>query len=377
MSIERTKRISAVVAPLLGLLWAFGPRPALAQATPEVPPEMEAVSFLLGEWTVEGKFRTPDHVGADRTLWYVTADGGVTRFDGRMWTAHAVGSSVGDSIRALIPGRADPYEFGHKRTVTTVQDGFAVLIDDGETAGSTQIYFDTEGRAWTSQSIHAPTNAITNAVAAVRDDGVLVFEGEGVDRRGPRQFRSRYEIESADRYRIHTDVSFDDATTWIVDQIVQTVTRSAPTESGALGTLALRYLSTLYELDFDALAHLVAEDLRFVDGTRRTSDGSIYEERGRQQVLTSFERAAAGTRNPGFEVHRQFESAGFVVLSVTYHAELDGSELGVSDGWFPVVVPGITVISLSDGLVTEHVDYVDYDALQAQVAAESARQQPR
>ncbi len=45
-----------------------------------VPSRMSALDFMVGEWAVEGAFRTPDHVLADRTLWYLTRGGGVTSF---------------------------------------------------------------------------------------------------------------------------------------------------------------------------------------------------------------------------------------------------------------------------------------------------------
>ena len=355
------------------LLLAVTAGKATAQQQPPTPPEeMEAVAFMLGEWTVSGLFRTPDHVGSDRTLWYLTEDGGVVRFDGRAWTAHAPGrSAVGDSIRSLITGRAVPYAFENPRAVRVVQDGFALLVEEGETAGTTLIHFDTEQRAWIAQGLHAPTNAITRAVASYRE-GTPVFEGEGTDRRGARLFRKRYVRVDEDHYRIHTDVSFDRGSTWIADQIVQDVRRNETSDTGPVEEAALSYLETLYRLEFERLPSLMADGIEFLDPPGIALGADHLSARGREAVIAAFEQGAAGTRNPGFEVHHRFEVGGFVVFTLTYFSEIAGSLVGVDRDWVPVRVPGVTILRMEGGRVVEHRDYVDHDVLRAQIEAARA-----
>lgn len=201
--------------------------PVIAQfAEVPVPEAMATLDFMVGEWTVEGRFRTPDYIGDDRTLWYLTRDGGVTRFDGQAWVAFAPGESApADSIRKLASAeQASPYEFTHPLDVTRIQDGFALLLDEGRTSGTTLIYFDTEQDAWIATAFHAPTNAVTTSTAE-KSDGMPMFEGRGTDRRGERIFRQRYELQGSDAFVIRTNVSFDEGVTWIDDQIVQEIHR--------------------------------------------------------------------------------------------------------------------------------------------------------
>ncbi|NKB86980.1 MAG: hypothetical protein GKS06_01995 [Acidobacteria bacterium] len=190
-----------------------------------IPAEMKALEFMVGEWTVDGAFRTPDHVAADRTLWYLTRNGGVTRFDGQGWTAYVRGESeTADGVLAAIDGRSDPFAFSNTMDVSWAQDGFVLLIDEGRTSGTAMVHFDTARQVWASHSIHAASNSSTTALAPA-SDALPVFEGRGVDRRGERIFQRRYEVLDAGHFAIRTSVSFDDGVTWIEDQIVQSVRR--------------------------------------------------------------------------------------------------------------------------------------------------------
>lgn len=213
------------IAALCGLGFAVAATGSQFDAV-EVPPQLQALDFMIGAWTVDGAFRNPDHVASDRTLWYLTRGGGVTRFDGSAWTAFAPGESPeADAVLAQIGGsRAEPYEFANRRDARWAQDGFVLILDEGRTSGTTLIYFDTGTSEWVATLFHAPTNGV-NAVRAAASEELPVFVGSGSDRRGERVFRRRYEVHDADHYTVRTDVSFDDGTTWIDDQIVQEVRR--------------------------------------------------------------------------------------------------------------------------------------------------------
>lgn len=191
-----------------------------------VPESMARLDFMLGEWTVTGTFRTPDHIGGDRTLWYETRGGGLTRFDGQGWTAFSPGSPTADSVRGAMGPPADPFAFAGEMSVTRIQDDFMLLIDEGRTSGSTLIYFDGTTAEWVATAFHAPTNGVTRSAAAATE-GLPVFEGRATDRRGERIFRTRYEVHGPDHFTIHIDVSFDDGVTWLDDQSVREARRKA------------------------------------------------------------------------------------------------------------------------------------------------------
>ncbi len=139
---------------------------------------------MIGEWEVDGVFRTPDHIHTDRTLWYLTRDGGITRFDGQTWTTYAHGQSeLADSIRQTIDGPAEPYPFTNERNVTRIQDGFALLIDEGRTSGSMMVFFTrplTPGwqtiftprltaypHRWQKRAKVCPSSKVTGRIAGV------------------------------------------------------------------------------------------------------------------------------------------------------------------------------------------------------------------
>jgi hypothetical protein len=229
---ERTI-LSLALAGVLGIAaWGAGALTAAAATAPtgqfdqaEVPAEMGRLDFMVGEWTVEGAFRTPDHVAADRTLWYLTRGGGVTRFDGQAWTAYARGDTPEvDAVLDQVTERGAPYAFTNSMDSYWAQDGFVLIVDEGRTSGTAVIYYDTGLQEWVSSSVHAPTNTATSARAPAAD-GVPVFAGRGSDRRGERVFQRRYEIHDQGHFTIHTDVSFDGGVTWIDDQVVAEVRR--------------------------------------------------------------------------------------------------------------------------------------------------------
>ena len=211
----------------LGLLpiGLLGTAPAQAQFDEvEVPPQLASLDFMLGDWTVDGEFRTPDFVGDDRLLWYFTRGEGVTRFDGRAWTSFPPGGAVSDSIRARVETPTEPFRFSTPMSVRTAQDGFVLLIDEGRTSGTTMIYIDPASEEWVSIAIHAPTGSLTRSTAPV-GEGTPVFSGSGVDRRGERIFRRSYTRHSSDHFTVRIDISFDAGETWIDGQSVQQVRR--------------------------------------------------------------------------------------------------------------------------------------------------------
>lgn len=193
-----------------------------------IPAEIARLDFMVGNWTVRGGFRTPDLIAENRTLWYAT-DLGVTRFDGRSWVAWKAGEdATADTILSRIQadGPGAPFQFENTRTVTRIQDGFALLVDDGRTAGTRLLYFDPVRATWGQRAFHAPSGSFTfpEGTGTVLG-GVLTLMGTGSDRRGERLIRTRFVPEGPDRYAVYTDISFDQGRHWLIDQIVQDVVR--------------------------------------------------------------------------------------------------------------------------------------------------------
>ncbi len=133
--------------------------------------------------------------------------------------------------------------------------------------------------------------------------------------------------------------------------------------------LGLRYLNTLYDFDFQALGEQLAEDAVFRDPTATPIAGAALFAEGRQEIVAKFSANAAGSRNGGFEVERHFTSGEYVVFTLVYSAEIRGELVGIAGVWIPVRIPAVTVLRVVGSEISEHTDYVDYDALLQQVAA--------
>jgi ketosteroid isomerase-like protein len=140
-----------------------------------------------------------------------------------------------------------------------------------------------------------------------------------------------------------------------------------PTTPPTVLEAATTYLETLYAFDFETLATLLAPDATFYDPTAAPLTGSDTRYAGRDQIVAEFSGAAAKARNGGYEIERQFVSGELAVFTLTYSSELDGNAFGVPGEWVPVRVAGITVIRVVDGLVTEHLDHVDYESMLRQI----------
>ena len=127
-----------------------------------------------------------------------------------------------------------------------------------------------------------------------------------------------------------------------------------------------RYLATLYRYDFEELAALLHPEATFQDRTGSALSGDEWHIAGRAAIVASFRASSAGTR-ASVEIESSFACAAFAVFVVTYRSTFDGALLGGAPGDVTVVVPAVTVLRIEDGLVREHIDYVSYEDLLAQV----------
>ena len=140
-------------------------------------------------------------------------------------------------------------------------------------------------------------------------------------------------------------------------------------QDSSVADVGLRYLNTLYAFEFDQLGAHLAEDATFRDPTAATLVGSPLAYQGRDAIVSGFAAGAADSRNARFEVLHSFASGEYVVFSLIYRTELRGDPIGVPGQWVGVEVSGNTILRVTNGLVSEHVDHVDYEELLRQVEA--------
>ena len=140
-------------------------------------------------------------------------------------------------------------------------------------------------------------------------------------------------------------------------------TTSSPTE------VAHTYLETLYAFDFEALPELLTEDAVFQDVTATPLAGAALRYNGRDEIVARFATSSSDSRNATFEIRSQFTTGDHVVFNLMYRTELKGEAVGIPGEWVPVAIPAVTVIRVAGGLVSEHLDYVNYDELLRQIAA--------
>ena len=131
----------------------------------------------------------------------------------------------------------------------------------------------------------------------------------------------------------------------------------SPDESGNAATTAsaVAYLDTYGDLDVDALSRIYAEDARFVDETSLILPDPFNWE-GRDAILAGIRGwREASLRHIDYELSSIFEAADRVVFVGDVLTERDGP-----DGPVRYRYPAVTIVTLSDGMVVEHRDYIDY-----------------
>ncbi len=132
----------------------------------------------------------------------------------------------------------------------------------------------------------------------------------------------------------------------------------ASTETSVTGSLIDRYLKALVDFDLDGMSALWTDDIVYADPTA----GSRVE--GKEKVLTGLRGGMEGISDMRLDVHTRFIANGHAVLMYRGSATMDGVEE-------PVSADGVIVLRIEDERIAEHLDYVDYGAVQRQMAASS------
>ncbi|MEZ5960894.1 MAG: nuclear transport factor 2 family protein [Hyphomonadaceae bacterium] len=120
---------------------------------------------------------------------------------------------------------------------------------------------------------------------------------------------------------------------------------------------AQSYLEAYSALDLDRLATLYAESAEFNDPTSTHVEGigGPFVWHGRDAILAGIRNWSRSIRSLHYEVERVYEASGRVVFIGAVYPEVDGPS-GPVRYRYPIV----TIVTIEDGLVTEHRDYTDY-----------------
>ncbi len=126
------------------------------------------------------------------------------------------------------------------------------------------------------------------------------------------------------------------------------------TEATDVEGLVDRYLEALAGFDLDRMSALWSDDVVYSDPTA----GSRME--GKEQVVAGLRGGMEGVSDLKLHVHTRFVSNGHAVLMYKGSATMNG---------VAVSAPGVIVLRIEGGRVAEHTDFVDYGAIQGQMAA--------
>jgi len=118
--------------------------------------------------------------------------------------------------------------------------------------------------------------------------------------------------------------------------------------------LAETYLKSYINKDWNALEKLLGNDASFQDWTVQTISGTPVHQKGKTDMLKLFREQYA-------DLSMKFEQqhAVFSTQHVTISGQLDLTML-VQGRQVRSVLPMTIILSIQNGLVVQHIDYVDY-----------------
>ncbi len=131
--------------------------------------------------------------------------------------------------------------------------------------------------------------------------------------------------------------------------------------------IAQSYFEALHGGQWDRVRALTGPAFRFSDPTAEGHETVIT---GADDLETFLDYMQANRPDGDAEalVEDGFASGRHVTLLVRYRGRLDGRALGTEGGPRGFDVPGVTIVTVVDGKVVQHLDYVDYETLQRQLS---------
>ena len=125
--------------------------------------------------------------------------------------------------------------------------------------------------------------------------------------------------------------------------------------SAATAPVADAYFAAYTSRDWDALEPLLAAEATFADPTATRVFGGVKSD-GKAAIMERFRVGYAGLTHMRFATTRRLVSGDVVIYEGTLDWGLDLGD-GTTVG---SVTPMVIVVTVADGKVVEHRDYVDY-----------------
>lgn len=125
--------------------------------------------------------------------------------------------------------------------------------------------------------------------------------------------------------------------------------------TAASAPIADAYFAAYIARDWDALELLLAPEASFQDPTATHVFGGVLSE-GRDAMMQRFRVGYAGISHMEFVTNRRLHSGESAIYEGALHWGLDLGDGTLADSVTPMVI----VLTVDDGKVVRHRDYVDY-----------------
>ena len=130
--------------------------------------------------------------------------------------------------------------------------------------------------------------------------------------------------------------------------------------------VAQEYFRALYAPDYDRVREVASPAMTFADPTAEEQPAVITSAASRDEFLRYWQVGTVGFDAEAV-VDRAFQTGRYATLYVTYRGTVDGEQLGRPGTRVEFETAGVTVLTVENGLVTHHQDYVDYETLDRQL----------
>ena len=133
--------------------------------------------------------------------------------------------------------------------------------------------------------------------------------------------------------------------------------------------VAQEYFRALYAPDHDRVREVASPTMTFADPTAEGQPVAITSAASREEFLSYMQANNVGSGAEAI-VDRAFQTGRYATLYVTYRGTVDGESLARPGARIEFETAGVTVLTVENGLVTHHQDYVDYETLDRQLGGE-------
>ena len=133
--------------------------------------------------------------------------------------------------------------------------------------------------------------------------------------------------------------------------------------------VAQDYFRALYAPDHDRVREVASPAMTFSEPTAEGQGRVITSADSREEFLSYLQANSVGSDAEAI-VDRAFQTGRYATLFVTYRGVVDGERLGRPGDRVAFEAVGVTILTVENGLVTHHQDYVDYETLDRQLGGE-------